>query len=323
MALISVIVPVYCNSKSLDLLKSRLDAMAQKLPGDRFEYILVDDGSSDDSFLLLQRLSQADPGLRVLKLSRNFGSNAAMLAGLTHAQGDCAVVISADLQDPPELIPELVGHWKNGFRVVLAARKKRDDALMTRLFAGIFNRLFRRLAFSDFPARGFDFMLIDNQVREIIVHMQERNSYLFGQVLWCGFKRTVIYYDRVARAQGQGKSKWTFVKKIKYFIDAFTAFSYVPIRLISTLGFLMAAAGLLYAMVLVGLRLWSQYEIPPGWAMLTVLFLTISGMQLIFMGILGEYLWRVLDDSRKRPLFLVESTVNVQKNSNSKARGEK
>ncbi len=309
MALISVVVPVYCNSDSLDALKSRLDAMTRKLPEDRFEYVLVDDGSIDDSFLKLEALSRSDPKLRVLKLSRNFGSNAAMLAGLTYARGDCAVVISADLQDPPELIPELVARWKEGFRVVLAARKRRDDTLITRFFAGIFNRLFRRLVFKDFPSKGFDFMLVDNRVREILTRLEERNSYLFGQVLWCGFKRTVIYYDRAARQQGQSRSQWTFVKKIKYFIDAFTAFSYVPIRLISALGFLMASAGLIYAAVLVFLRLYTQRVFPPGWVLLTVLFLTVSGVQLIFMGILGEYLWRVLDDSRKRPLYLVETEI--------------
>ncbi len=270
--------------------------------------MFVDDGSGDNSFNVLMGVAQDDPRVRVVKLSRNFGSNPAILAGLTYARGDCAVVITADLQDPPELIPQLVDVWREGNQVVLGARRGRSDPFVSRLFAAGFNRLFRRFVFSDFPPDGFDFMLIDRRVIDILVRLNEKNSYIFGQVLWVGFKRQVIYYDRVKRKHGY--SRWTITKKIKHFIDAFAAFSYLPLRAASTLGFLLAALGFLYALFIIGLRLFKDIQVA-GWASLTVVVLITSGAQLVLIGVLGEYLWRALDETRRRPPFIVESVLNI------------
>jgi dolichol-phosphate mannosyltransferase len=308
--LVSVVVPVYFNAATLPELVERLQAVAARLEPHELEVVLVDDGSGDESFAVIHELAARDRRVRALRLSRNFGSNAAILAGLTYAQGDAVVVLAADLQDPPELIPQLVEAWEQGAEVVLAARRSRDDPWLSALLSSIFNRLFRRLVFRDFPRSGFDFVLISRRVRGVLVELGERNSYLFGQVMWVGYERRVIEYDRAAR--GEGRSRWTLGKKAKYFVDAFTAFSYVPIRAASLLGFLLALAGFAYAGVVVVLRLTGAISGAPGFTTLTVLILLAAGIQLIVTGLLGEYLWRVLEESRRRPAFLVESTVNLE-----------
>lgn len=307
MSLISVVVPVYWNEKSLPVLHNELAAIAAEHPAHTFEFVFTDDGSGDGSFRVLSELAAADSRVRVLRLSRNFGSNPAILAGLTHCSGDCAVVISADLQDPPSLIPQMLESWQRGNQAVLAARRSRQDPLLSRFFATAFNRLFRRFVFSDFPANGFDFMLLDRQIIDIVSELQEKNSYIFGQVMWVGFQREVIEYDRLEREHGQ--SMWTFTKKIKYFIDAFSSFSYLPLRIASVMGFALAFLGFLYAIAAIVLRLASQTPVT-GWTSLLVAILVISGTQLILIGLLGEYLWRVLDETRKRPAFIVRSKLN-------------
>ena len=310
MSTVSVVVPVYFNSPTLEPLLNRLRAVAEQLRSDQFEFVFVDDGSGDDSYDVIRRESELDERVRAIRLSRNFGSNAAILAGLTYARGDCVVVLAADLQDPPELIPDLVKEWREGAEVVVAARRSRDDPFLSRILAGAFNRLFRRLVFRDFPAGGFDFLLVSKRVAGVLVAMGERNSYIYGQAFWVGYRRKVIEYDRTERAEG--RSRWTLAKRAKYFVDAFTSFSYLPIRAASLLGFLLALAGFAYAAVLVVLRLTGVISDAPGFAALAVLVLVASGVQLIVIGMIGEYLWRVLEESRRRPPFLVESTVNVE-----------
>ena len=309
MALVSVIVPVYYNAESLPVLFERLDCMAGSQPEHRFEFVFVDDGSGDNSFAVLESLARQDERVHIIKLSRNFGSNPAILAGLSFAQGDCAAVLSADLQDPPELVPEMIALWHAGNRVVLAARRQRADPLVARLFSAAFNRLFRRFVFRDFPPNGFDFMLLDRRVIDILSELKEKNSYLFGQAMWVGFRRDVIYYDRAERPYGS--SRWTLTKKLKYLIDAFAAFSYLPLRAASGLGFLLAALGFLYALFIIALRILRDIPVP-GWTSLTVIVLVTSGVQLILVGVLGEYLWRVLDETRRRPPFIVETTINLE-----------
>jgi dolichol-phosphate mannosyltransferase len=309
--LVSVVVPVYYSSATLRPLLNRLRAIAADLPQYSFEYVMVDDGSNDGraSFSILQDEAAADPRVRALRLSRNFGSNAAILAGLSYARGDCTVVITADLQDPPELIPELIEHWQAGNDIVLAARQAREDPFVSRLFAVAFNRLFRKLVFPDFPADGFDFMLISQRVVRQIVAMNERNSYIFGQIMWVGYQRHVVYYNRAAR--DEGKSTWTVAKKVKYFIDAFTAFSYFPVRAATLLGFLLGFCGFVWALVVVVARLFGWIP-EAGFAAVMVALLVLSGTQLVVSGLIGEYLWRVLEESRNRPTFLVAETANTE-----------
>jgi glycosyltransferase involved in cell wall biosynthesis len=307
---ITVVVPVYWNEATLPALLERLRTVADELLPDELEMLFVDDGSGDDSYALLRAEAERDERVQVVRLSRNFGSNAAILAGLTFARGDALVVIAADLQDPPELIPELVREWQDGAEVVVAARRSRDDPFFSRLLSSVFNRLFRRFVFRDFPAGGFDFLLVSRRVARVLADMAERNSYIFGQAMWVGFERQVVEYDRTARAGG--RSRWTLGKKAKYFVDAFTAFSYVPIRAASLLGFVLALAGFLYAAVLIVLRVTGAISNAPGFAALAVLILVAAGAQLVVIGIIGEYLWRVLEESRRRPAFIVDTAVNVE-----------
>ncbi len=308
MTLVSVVVPVYFNAPTLPTLLERLRSAAQELPELTFEFVLVDDGSRDDSFAVLRAEADDDDRVRVVRLARNFGSNAAILAGLSFAQGDCCVAIAADLQDPPELIPAMVRKWQAGVDIVLAARRTRDDPAPSRLFASIFNQLFRRLVFPDFPPNGFDFVLVSRRVARQIVAMNERNSYIFGQIMWVGYERELLYYDRASREVG--RSRWTINRKIKYFIDAFTAFSYLPVRAVTLMGVLVAFGGFIWAAVVIVARLLGLIP-EAGFAALMVALLVLSGTQLIVTGMIGEYLWRVLEETRRRPAFLVAQTVNV------------
>ena len=305
---VSVVVPVYFNAETLPSLIDRLRTVAAQVPCCELEMVFVDDGSRDRSFAVLQEEAARDPRVRAIRLSRNFGSNVAILAGLAHAQGDAIVVISADLQDPPEKIPEMVAAWRGGVDVVMAAREAREDPWLSRTLANGFNTLFRKLAFRDFPPGGFDFMLISRRVSQLLVQMEEKNSYIFGQVMWVGFERSVVYYTRAAREAG--RSRWTVMRKVKYFIDAFSAFSYLPIRMASVLGFLLAIAGLAYAAIILLLTLFG-FVVEGGLAAIVVTVLVGSGAQLVILGMIGEYLWRVLEESRRRPLYIVDTTVNV------------
>ena len=310
MSLISIIVPVFNNASSLPDLLERFQALAAKNANDEFEFIFVDDGSLDNSFSVLESLLQKDARIQIVKLSRNFGSNAALLAGLGHTRGDAVAAIAADLQDPPELINDMLLDWRQGHKVVLAARQSRDDEFLTTLLADTFYSLFRRFAIKTMPEHGFDFFLIDRQVCNLINEIQENNAYLMGLILWLGFSPKVIYYHRQAREKRYGQSMWTTAKKIKYFLDSFVAFSYFPVRAASVIGIVLSAAGLVYAAIVIALRLATSVQ-PEGWASLMIVVLIVSGVQMLMIGILGEYLWRNLDETRRRPRFIVESILDA------------
>jgi polyisoprenyl-phosphate glycosyltransferase len=319
MSYVSIIVPVYNNATSLPDLLGRFQALASQNVEDHFEYIFVDDGSFDNSFATLLELAEQELRIRIVKLSRNFGSNAALLSGMGQAKGDVIAVIAADLQDPPELIHEMLDHWRHGRKVVVAAREGRDDGLATNLMADTFYILFRRFAIKSMPQRGFDFFLIDRQVCNIINSIQENNAYLMGLILWLGFEPQVIYYQRRKREERYGRSMWNFTKKLKYFIDSFVSFSYMPVRLSSAIGLCLSFLGLLYALLIIILRL--LFAIPTeGWSSLMVVLLIVSGAQMLMIGTLGEYLWRNLDETRRRPRFIVETVIeNPQKKEEPKS----
>ncbi len=321
MALVSIVVPVYHNAASLPELLSRFQGLAGRSRGDRFEFVFVDDGSRDHSFTVLQSLQQTDERVRVIKLSRNFGSNAALLAGLDQARGDVVAAIAADLQDPPELIDDMLAQWRQGHKVVLAARRSRGDPLLTRLLASTFYLLFRRFAIPSMPRQGFDFFLIDRQVCNLIKGIQESNAYLMGMILWVGFEPAILYYHRREREQRFGKSMWSLTKKFKYFIDAFVAFSYVPVRAASLLGISLSILGLLYALALLILRLFSGIPVV-GWVSLMAVLLVVSGVQLLMTGILGEYLWRNLDETRRRPRFVIDRVIEKAESVDQSSQGE-
>jgi dolichol-phosphate mannosyltransferase len=304
MRLVSIIIPVYYNGTSLPLLAQKLDALSRANSQYGFEFIYVDDGSGDDSLSILYNLASQDNRIRVVKLSRNFGSNNAILAGMTVAKGDCVGFIAADIQDPPEAFTEMIQLWHQGTRVVFAVRKDRKgDPFITGLFSYIFNYLFKRLVFNGISPQGIGFFLIDRQVNDIIIKCEEKNPHVLGLILWTGFSYVTVQYDREERQHG--KSQWTFQKKLKYFIDAFVAFSYLPIRITSTLGLALASFGGIYAVIVLVARFTHQIPVE-GWTALMVAFLVLSGVQLIMLGIIGEYLWRNFDATRRRPTFIIE-----------------
>lgn len=305
MALVSIIVPVYFNGATLADLLQRLSALADRNRHHDFEFIFVDDGSKDDSYAVMKSLKALDPRLGLVKLSRNFGENAAILAGMSHAHGQCLGTISADLQEPPEAFDEMIRLWESGVKVVLAIRKNRDgDPFFTRVTATLFNWLFTKWVFKEFTPQGIGFMLVDRQVVDVLIACQERNAHLIGLTLWTGFDHQMVQYERATREQG--KSRWSFTKKFKYFIDAFTAFSFYPLRMVSVTGIILAIFGALVAAYAIIDRILYGADIA-GWTSLIVVILLVSGIQMIMMGVLSEYLWRTLDATRQRPIFVIDS----------------
>lgn len=321
MSLISIVAPVYHNAPSLADLLEELRAVAARNPSDNFEFIFVDDGSRDDSFAVLTELAAGEPRMKVAKLSRNFGSNPAIMAGLSLAQGDAVAAIAADLQDPPALLHDMIARWREERKVVIAARRDRADPFPTSLLSDTFYRLFRRFAIKSMPARGFDFFLIDKQVCTLINGIQENNAYLMGLILWLGFEPEVIYYDREARQERYGQSMWTLGRKMKYFVDSFVAFSHFPIRISSALGILFSLLGLIYAIWVIYARL-ALGIATEGWASLIVVVLIATGLQMLILGIIGEYMWRNLDETRRRPRFIIEQVIQREAEASEKATEE-
>jgi len=270
--------------------------------------VFVDDGSGDASYQRLEEVVAAAPErVRVVKLTRNFGQAAAILAGFREARGHCCVVMSADLQDPPELILEMVGRWAGGaHKIVIATRAEREDDAPARWASRVFYRLMRRVAVPNMPEGGFDFFLLDRTVVEFVNGTEERNTFLQGQILWTGFRPEVIPYTRRKRALG--RSRWTVTKKVKYFIDGFVTYSVLPIRLITGVGLLVSLLSFGYAAVIFVAKL--AWGIPlQGWAPLMIVILLLSGLQLVMLGIIGEYLWRNYHETRRLPNFVVEGVL--------------
>lgn len=304
--LVSIIIPVYNEEENLPVLYSRLKEFAAASDKD-YEFVFVDDGSSDRSFRILEELSAGDPRVKAIGLSRNFGSHAACLAGLMKSRGDACTFLSADLQDPPELILDLLKEWQKGFDVVIGVREWEEKS--ARLFPRIYYKLVRRFALKNMPEGGTDVFLIDRKVVDAVTSMREKNTSIFGLILWSGFRQTVVTYRKEKRRHGL--SKWTLGKKIKLFIDTFVSFSFFPLRVISLMGILFAFCGFTYAVIVIGNSLFFRVPVQ-GWASLMVVLLVVSGVQLLMLGVLGEYLWRNFDESRNRPAFIIDRTIGFE-----------
>jgi glycosyltransferase involved in cell wall biosynthesis len=306
--LVSVVVPVYFNAESLPRLAERLRRVADAADYD-VEVVFVDDGSGDESWARIGEITRVWPAARGVRLTRNFGSQMAIVAGLAEARGAAAAVLSADLQEPPELLPEMVAAWRRGATAVLAVRRSRPEGVATRAAAGFYYRTLRRLAFSEMPVGGFDCFLIGRQAIEFLVEAREVHTSLPGLLLWGGFPTALVPYDRVAREGGE--SRWTFAKKLKYFLDAVISFSYAPLRWMSVAGAGLALLAFAYAVFLVAYKVVHGQPIA-GWTSLMVAVAFFSGVQLLSLGVLGEYLWRTLDAARARKGFLVRERTDTR-----------
>lgn len=298
---ISVVVPVYDNAATLPRVAERLRSVARAADWD-LEAVFVDDGSADDSWARIADIAREWPAARGVRLTRNFGSQMAIVAGLQEATGEAAAVLSADLQEPPELLPEMVAAWRRGASVVLAVRASRPEPWPSRAAAGFYYRTLRRLAFREMPAGGFDCFLAGRPAIDFLVSNREVHASLPGLLLWSGFPAAMVPYDRNP-SQG-GRSRWTFAKKMKYFIDSVISFSYAPLRWMSIAGTAVALAAFAYALFLVFFKIFHGQPVQ-GWTTTMVVLAFFSGVQLLCLGVLGEYLWRTLDAARGRKGFLV------------------
>jgi glycosyltransferase involved in cell wall biosynthesis len=302
---ISIIVPVYFNEPNLPDTVPQLLALEEKLTGYKLELIFVDDGSQDQSLAILLDYQKRYPKqIKVVTLTRNFGTMAALQAGLTVATGDCVGVIAADLQDPPELFLEMTRHWEQGVKAIFAVRSDREESFLQKTFSNLYYALVRRFAVPGYPAGGFDFFLADRQVIDEVNKIHEKNTNLMTLVFWLGYQAVLIPYVR--RKRTKGKSRWTFGKKIKLFVDTFVSFSYSPIRLFSFLGIIYAIISFSYGVFIFIAWLTFGIEVQ-GWVPMMLVLTFTAGLQMTLLGILGEYLWRTLDEARGRPLFVIDT----------------
>lgn len=300
----SIVVPVYYNEQNLPDTIPQLLGLVDKLADYRLELVFVDDGSGDRSLEILVDFQAKYPEtIKVVKLTRNFGSMSAIQAGFTVAAGDCVGMISADLQDPPELFLEMLDHWEKGTKAVFAVRQDRDEPLSQKLFSNTYYSLVRKYAIPGYPDGGFDFFLVDRQIVAEINRIREKNTNLMTLIYWLGFKPILIPYVR--RARTKGKSRWTLRKKMKLFVDTFVAFTFLPIRTLSVIGFIVALSSFGYGAFI--LLYWLLFGIDvKGWVPTMLIITFATGLQMTMLGVLGEYLWRTLDEVRGRPNFVID-----------------
>lgn len=302
MPTLSFVIPVYRNERAVTLTYQKLRAMVERdLPSYYREFVFVDDGSDDNSLPELLELRAHDPTVRIVSFTRNFGQMAAIQAGLKTATGDLVLHLSADLQDPVELIPQLVREYEAGNELVVAYRQGREDKVTARISSRLFYSIVR-MSFPQIPPGGFDYVLMGRRVVDAFNQLEVRNRFFQGDLLWLGYKTTFIPYTRAKREIG--RSQYNFWKRLKNSLDAILDSSYLPIRFISLIGVLTAFAGFAYALNIVYYRLVHGSPFP-GWAPIMVVLLVIGGLLMLMMGIIGEYVWRIFDEVRRKPNYVV------------------
>lgn len=308
MAKLSIIIPCYFNELNIPFTSLELLANEINFPlGTEFEYVMVDDGSKDGTFNELLKFKNANPAkVKIVKLSGNFGSYNAILAGMSNATGDCNVIISADLQDPISIMPKMYDYWLGGVKLVIGNRQNRQDPFFSKIFASFFQFLIRKFAIKNLPKGGFDYVLFDKQLKDQVISIDDKNSNSLYLLMWLKYDYVSIPYTRLGRKHG--KSKWTFSKKMKLLIDTFVAFSFMPIRAISISGIFLGISALIYALVIMYQKITDNISVE-GWSATMLVILFVSSFQMISLGILGEYLYRTLDASRKRPNYIIDEII--------------
>ncbi len=316
----SIVIPVYNEAAGIEPLFTRLRAVANRVTQagrSDVEVIFVDDGSRDDSPEALDRLNALDARFKTLHFSRNFGHQVAISAGMEWATGDTVTVMDADLQDPPELILEFLAKWREGFEVVYAVRRRREGETPFKLWtAKMFYRLIRKLTHFDIPVDTGDFRLMDRKAVDALLKLPERNRFVRGLVAWVGYRQTGVFYDRASRKFGE--THYPFRKMLRFALDGVTAFSNVPLQLAMYVGTFTAAASFIGILWTLYARFFAHATIP-GWTSIMIVVLFLGGVQLLALGIMGEYLGRVFDEVRGRPLYFVGRSVGFDRNGPAKS----
>lgn len=301
---VSVIVPLHNEEENLQPLHARLSTVLAPLG--RYEIVFVDDGSRDRSVQIVFDLQRQDPAVKLVRLTRNFGKEAALAAGMDTARGEAVIVMDADLQDPPEVLPDLVRQWELGFEVVYAVRRKRKESLWKRAGYHMFYRVMRLVADVEMPLDAGDFCLMDRRVVDVVRRLPEKNRFMRGLRSWAGFDQTGVEYERPVRYAGD--TKFTLRKLVKTAVEGLMAFTSAPLRLAAYVGCLAAAAGMLF----LGAAVYDRFagHTPDGWTSLVSIALLLGGTQLIVTGVLGAYIARIYEETKRRPMYVIEGTYD-------------
>ena len=301
--LVTLLVPLYNEQEAIPILHHRVNAATARLDRFDFQILLIDDGSSDESLPGVKQLAANDPRVSFVRLSRNFGKEAAIVAGLDYALGDCVVILDADLQDPPELIPQMLDYWEQGYDDVFARRESRDgETLLKKWTSKFFYRVLERSTDIAIQRDTGDFRLLDRKCVDALRDLRESERYTKGLFDWIGFRKQEITYARDARAAGE--TKWSYPKLVKFAIDGLTSFTTAPLRWSTAMGFVVSIAALIYIGVIV-VRALLGIDSVAGYPSLMAVILFLGGVQLVSLGIIGEYLARVFNETKRRPLYFV------------------
>jgi dolichol-phosphate mannosyltransferase len=305
---ITVITPCYFNELNIPDYAKRMIENEKIFPTDvTFEYLLIDDGSKDGTWNEMVDFHTLYPDkVKIIKLVRNFGSTNAVFSSLPYSTGDCNVVISADLQDPPELILKMYENWQLGFKLVLANRTNREEPFLQKFVSNTTHKLVQKFGLKNLPDGGFDMNLFDVEIKDILIKMDEKNTFFPFLLMWLGYEFVSIPYVR--RKRELGTSTYTLSKKIKAFVDSFVAFSFFPIRLISVLGLILGIIAFIYGISIILGKVFGFVD-STGWSSMMVVILFVSSVQMIALGIIGEYVWRGLEASRNRPSYVIEEKL--------------
>ena len=299
----SVVVPVY-NEEAVIMESCRRIRATMAAQGEPFEIIAVNDGSRDQTAALLKELCRQDPVFKLISFSRNFGHQTAITAGMDHASGDAVIIIDADLQDPPEIIPEMIAQWKAGYEVIYGHRIRREgETVGKKITARLYYRLLRRMTDVDIPVDVGDFRLIDRKVRDALLAIPEHNRYVRGLISWLGFRQTFVDYVREPRFAGE--TKYPLRKMVKLAVDGIASFSYKPLRIGIGLGVAISAGSFLFLLFIFISRLFNLVVMERGWASLMCVMLFLFGIVLIVLGIIGEYIARIFEEVKGRPLYII------------------
>ena len=309
MKTVSLIIPVYCEEQIIEESHRRMKSVMDSLAHHDYELVYVDDGSTDNTVSILKRLAASSSKLKIIRLSRNFGHQIAITAGLDKAEGDAVIIIDADLQDPPEIIPRMIEKWMAGYKVVYAKRiARKGEGKFKRWTASFFYRILNKLTDINIPVNTGDFRLLDKRVVQEMKKIRERNRFMRGLASWVGFEQTSIEYERDQRLAGE--TKYSFRRMVKFALDGIFSFSHKPLKLALNIGIFSIVIGMAMIVYVFLGKIFFPKTVVPGWASILIAVVFFGGVQLFTIGIIGEYVARIYDEAKKRPLYIVREEIN-------------